>query len=151
MSTKADVVVCMVARVDLVDFGILIAYVSSTIVTKATVFGCWCGICRGEVGQQCGWVTWVGCTGAQPIRLAKWAKIPGMSQLAVRVTTKGSGLVFLDPKPSLPRRHGVRLTNGVADVSPDRPFEVIVANFSRKDGHLPKGCMGRRFGKQYFG
>ena len=77
-------------------------------------------------------------TDAQPIRLAKWISIPAMSQLGVRVTTKGLGLVFLDPKPSLQHLHGVRLTTRVADVLPNRPFDVIVANFSRKSQRLPK-------------
>ena len=80
-------------------------------------------------------------TVAQPIRLANWISIPPMSQLGVRVTTKGLGLVFLEPKPSLQHRHGVRLTNGVADVLPNRPFEVIVANVSRKPRRLPKNTI----------
>lgn len=80
-------------------------------------------------------------TDAQPIRLARWAKIPAMSQVAVRATTQGSGLVFLDPKPSLQHRHGVRLTNGVADVMPNRVFDVIVANFSQRDRRLPKNII----------
>lgn len=58
--------------------------------------------------------------------------------MAVRVTTKGSGLAFIDPKPSLQHRHGVRLTNGVANVLPDKTFEVIVANFSCRPRMLPK-------------
>lgn len=77
-------------------------------------------------------------TDAQPRRLAKWATIPAMLQLAVRVTTKGSGLVFIEPKSSLQHRHGVRLTNSVADVMPDRTFDVIVANFFRRPRRLPK-------------
>ena len=51
-------------------------------------------------------------TDAQPIRPPEWISIPAMWQLGVSFITKGLGLVFLDPKPSLPHRHGVRLTNG---------------------------------------
>ena len=72
------------------------------------------------------------------IRVARWVRIPPMSQARIRVTTAGSGLVFLEPKPSLQRRHGVRLTNGVAEVLPNQTFDVMVANFSRQERLLPK-------------
>ena len=74
----------------------------------------------------------------QAIRIARWVTIPAMSQARVRVTTAGRGLVFLEPKPSLPHRHGERLTNGVAEVIPKVTFDVIVANFSRRERRLPK-------------
>ena len=54
----------------------------------------------------------------QAIRVDRWVTIPAMSQSLVRVTTAGKGPVFLEPKPSLQHRHGVRLTNGVDDVLP---------------------------------
>ena len=73
-----------------------------------------------------------------PIRIARWVNVPAMSQVRVRVTTAGRGLVFLEPKPSLQHRHGVRLTNGVAEVLPNQVFEVMVANFSRQVRRLPK-------------
>ena len=74
----------------------------------------------------------------QAIRIACWVTIPAMSQTRVRVTTAGKGLVFLEPKPSLQHRHGVRLTNSVAEVLPPQTFEVNVANFSRRTRRLPK-------------
>ena len=74
----------------------------------------------------------------QAIRLARWVTISAMSQTHVRVTTAGRGLVFLEPKPSLQHRHVVRLTNGVAEVLPNQTFDVIVANFSRRERRLPK-------------
>lgn len=64
-----------------------------------------------------------------------------MSQLAVPVTTLGSGLIFLDPKPSFQHRHGVRLTNGVAEVLPNQRFDVITANVSRKPRRLPRNTI----------
>ena len=82
-------------------------------------------------------------TDAQPIRLAKWISIPPISQLGVRVTTKGLVHVLLRPNPSLQHSHRVRLTNGVADVLPNLPFKVIVANFSRKPRRLPKNTIIR--------
>ena len=61
-----------------------------------------------------------------------------MSQVCIRATTSGKGLVFLEPKSSLQHRYGVRLTNGVAEVLPNWVFEVIVANFSRQVRRLLK-------------
>ena len=61
-----------------------------------------------------------------------------MSQVRVRVTTAGRDLVFLEPKPSLQHRYGVRLTNGVAEVLRKQVFEVIVGNFSPQVRRLPK-------------
>ena len=46
--------------------------------------------------------------------------------------------MFLEPKPSLQHRHGVRLTNGVTEVLPNVTFDVIVTNFSRRERRLPK-------------
>ena len=74
----------------------------------------------------------------QVIRIARWVTIPVMSQARVRVTTAGRGLVFLEQKPSLHHRHGVRLTNGVAEVLRNVTFDVVVANFSRRKRRLPK-------------
>ena len=74
----------------------------------------------------------------QAIRIARWVTIPAMSQARVRVTTAGKGLVFLEPKPSLQHRHGVRLTNGVAEVLPHQSFKVNVEKFSRRTRRLPK-------------
>ena len=74
----------------------------------------------------------------ESIRVARWVTIPPMSQARIRVTTAGSGLVFMEPKPSLQRRHRVRLTNSVAEVLPNQAFDVIVANFSRQAKRLPK-------------
>ena len=47
----------------------------------------------------------------QAIRIARWVTIPMMSQARVRFITAGRGLVFIEPKPSLQHRHGVRLAN----------------------------------------
>ena len=60
-----------------------------------------------------------------------------MSQARVRVTTAGRGFVFMEPKPSLQYRHGLRLTNGVVEILPNQAFDVV-ANFSRQERQLPK-------------
>ena len=46
--------------------------------------------------------------------------------------------MFLEPNPSPLHRHGVRLTNGVAVVIPNVTFDVVVANFSRRERRLPE-------------
>ena len=74
----------------------------------------------------------------QAIRVARWVTIPAMSQARIRVTTAGSGLVFLEPKPSLQLPHGVRLMNGGAVVLPNQTFDVMVANFSCQKRRLQK-------------
>ena len=65
----------------------------------------------------------------EAIRVVRWAAIPAMSQAQIRVTTAGTGLVLLEPKPPPQLRHGLRLTNGVAEVLPNQAFDVIVATF----------------------
>ena len=72
------------------------------------------------------------------IRIARWVTIPAMSQTCARVTTAGKGLVFMEPKPSLQQRNGVRLTNGVEEFLPHQTFEVNVANVSRRRRRLLK-------------
>ena len=93
-------------------------------------------------GHQTSWAA-VREEAPEAIRVARWATIPPMSQVRIRVTTAGSGLVFLEPKPSLQRRHGVRLTNGVAEVLPNQTFEVMVANVLRQERRLPKRTVVR--------
>ena len=73
-----------------------------------------------------------------PIRIARWVNFPAMSQVRVCVATAGRGLVFLEPKPLLQHRHGMRLTNGVAEVLPNQVLQVMVAEFSRQVRWLPK-------------
>ena len=74
----------------------------------------------------------------QASRIARRVTIPAMSQARGRVTIVGRGLVFLEPKPSLQPRHGVKLTNGVAEVLPNQTFDVVVAIFSQCGRRLPK-------------
>ena len=55
--------------------------------------------------------------------------------------SKGSVLVFIEPKRFLQNRHGVRLTKGVVDVMLNRTFNVIFANCSHKPRRLPKNTV----------
>ena len=44
----------------------------------------------------------------------------------------------MEPKSFLQHRHGVRLTNGVVKVLLNQTFDVLAANFSRRERRLPK-------------
>ncbi len=61
-----------------------------------------------------------------------------MSQVAIPVRTEASGLVFLEPKHSVLVRHNVRTANGVAEVKGNRPFKIVVSNFSEQPRMLQK-------------
>ena len=73
------------------------------------------------------------------VKLAKFVTIPAKSQLAVPVRTEASGLVFIEPKHSVLARHNVRTANGVAEVKGNRPFTIVVSNFSDQPRMLHKG------------
>ena len=68
----------------------------------------------------------------QAIRIARCVTILAIYQACVHVTTAGKGLVSLELMSSLQHRHGVRLTNGVAEALPHQTFKVNVANVSRR-------------------
>ena len=76
-----------------------------------------------------------------PIVLARPITVPPMSQTFVRVTSHATGLVTINPKPSVLFRHGVRASNGLHDLTPHKPFEILLANFSRLPRTLPKGTV----------
>jgi len=78
---------------------------------------------------------------AHTVRLARGITIPAQAQAAVAVTCAGGGLSYLEPKGALYERHRVRMTNGVAEILPNTPFQVIVANFGARKCSLPKGTV----------
>ena len=75
------------------------------------------------------------------IRLAKSIRIPAMTQVGAPATTDASGLVFLEPKPTLFARHGIRIANGVLEVRANVPFHVLLSNFTKRDKRLPKNTV----------
>ena len=75
------------------------------------------------------------------IRLAKHVKIPPLSQVAVPVTTQASGLVFIEPKHALQARHHVRTANGIVEVCENENFMIVLSNFSKTSGKLPKNMV----------
>ena len=64
------------------------------------------------------------------VKLAKFVTVPPMSQVAVPIRTEASGLLFLEPKHSVLAGHNVRSANGVAEVKGNRPFKIVLSNFS---------------------
>ena len=64
-----------------------------------------------------------------------------MSQVAAKVSTPAGGLVFTEPKHAIFHKHQVRTANVVADVMPNIPFDIVVANFSRTAKSLPKNTV----------
>ena len=75
------------------------------------------------------------------VRLATGVTVPPMTQVGIRVRCKGGGLCYLEPKSSLFERHQLRVANGVCEVTPDQPFTIMMANFSEKKRHIPKGTV----------
>ena len=76
---------------------------------------------------------------ANTIQTARTITIPPMSQVAIPVVTKASGLVYIEPKLTVQTRYQVRTANGIHDVRPDVRFELVLANFSKNPQRLPKG------------
>ena len=64
-------------------------------------------------------------------RTARTVTIPPMSEVAIPVVTKASGLVYIEPKLPFQTRYHVRTANGIQDIWPDVRFELVLANFSK--------------------
>ena len=75
------------------------------------------------------------------VRLAKGLVVPPMSQIAVKAVSDARGLVYLEPKPTLHYRHGIRVANGILEIGSDAAFDVIVSNFTKRPRRLHKGTI----------
>ena len=62
------------------------------------------------------------------IRTARTVTIPPMSQVAIPVVTKASGLVYIEPKLPVQTRYHVRTANGIHEVRPNVKFELVLSN-----------------------
>ena len=62
-----------------------------------------------------------------------------MSQVAIPVVTKASGLVYIERKLAVQTRYHVRTANGIHEVRPNVKFELVLAKFSKNPQRLPKG------------
>lgn len=81
----------------------------------------------------------VGLPTGIPIRMVNNMKLKPMSHTKVRVTARRGGLLMLESRGQLVIRRGVHTPNGVAEVKPDQPFEILLANFSPKEVALCRG------------
>ena len=65
------------------------------------------------------------------IRTARTVTIPPMSQVAIPVVTKASGLVYNEQKLPVQTRYHARTANVIHEVRPDVTVEMALANFSK--------------------
>ncbi len=66
-------------------------------------------------------------------------ELPAHSQSWVSVTSKKAGLILLEPHQRLYQTWLCLAATGVAQVQPDKPFQILVANFSEEPIKLTKG------------
>ena len=64
-----------------------------------------------------------------------------MTQVPVLVRCQLPGLVHTEPKHSVFVNHRLRLTNGIHEIDPDRPFLFVVGNFSTTARKIPKNMV----------
>lgn len=75
------------------------------------------------------------------IRLCRPVRLPAYAQVKAQVITPGGGLVYIEPVQAVYQRYQVRAINGVHEVHPDIPFELLISNFSNVKRRLPKGML----------
>ena len=73
------------------------------------------------------------------LRMARTVTIPNMSQEAIPVVTKASGLVYIKPKLLVLTKYHARMANGIHEVRPNVKFELVLANFPKTPQRLLKG------------
>lgn len=64
-----------------------------------------------------------------------------MSQVRVQVTTSAAALVVIEPRLDALSKYKDRAANGVAEVTPDKHFGILVSNFSTAERRFPKGMV----------
>lgn len=71
-------------------------------------------------------------TGGSPkIQVTKLIVLQPYTQTLVEVTSKRDGLMLVDPDPKLFTNQMCLVSAGVANVSSEKPFQVLFANFGR--------------------
>lgn len=73
------------------------------------------------------------------VRLTRRLVIPAHTQAIAQAITAARDLLYVESRPSMQISREVRLANGVHAVVWSRPFEFLVANFSRVERILLKG------------
>jgi len=72
------------------------------------------------------------------IRLTKSVRLQPGHQLLVQVTTPMTGLIHISPHWRSAHKQNVMAAHGVADVRPNAPFKIFLANFGHTPVYLPK-------------
>ena len=79
--------------------------------------------------------------GLTSIKLASQCVLPPTSQTQVLVTTRMRGLIVTEPKGSLSAKFHVRAMNSVHEVQENKPFTILLSNFSKRARRFPKGMI----------
>ena len=72
------------------------------------------------------------------VYVAQRIVLPPQGDTTVKVVCGRTGIVVLDPRPRIYDKRQVSLTNGFADVQPNRPFAIRVAEFGASGGTIAK-------------
>ena len=72
-------------------------------------------------------------TVSNKLKVVKPLSIPPMTKATVTVQSDRGGLCFLQPNPKMATNQLSLMASGIMDIYPNKPFEVLVANF----GHTP--------------
>lgn len=76
-----------------------------------------------------------------PVHLTNFIRVPAFSQLTLQVRSYPIGLSFMEAKRSIVARHGIWMTNEVAELDPRKEFDIIVANIKWKQRTLPRNTV----------
>lgn len=63
------------------------------------------------------------------VRLAKAVTLEATSHTNMMVVTDQAGLILVEPRLEVARRHKFRAANGVTEVGYLRPFKFFISNF----------------------
>ena len=72
------------------------------------------------------------------IRLTKSVRLKPGHQLLVQVSTPMTGLIHISPHWRPAHKQNVMAAHGIADVRPNAPFRIFLANFGYTSVYLPK-------------
>ena len=72
------------------------------------------------------------------VRLARPVVLKPGTQTWVACTVQQSGILLVSPIEKLLRQRHCSTTNGIIEVKHNKPFKILLANFSNKSQHLPK-------------
>lgn len=71
------------------------------------------------------------------IQLARSILLAPMSQIKVKMVTNATGMILINPKGYRVPKYNLRAAGGVAEVFPERPFDILFSNFGNRKRRLP--------------